>query len=175
MPNQVELLRNLYRFAELNSDDLSNQNAALILDGDEIVSIACNCIPPGVTKTMDRIAQRPKKYAFIEHAERGAIYLAARKGHKLEGTTMVCPWFACADCARAIVLAGITKVIGHKQRMQMTNLGRENVVDTVDNRWTKAVDDGDAILQEAGVELEYYDGPVGPVNILVNEMRVISL
>jgi len=168
-----QMLRNLYRFAAINSDDLSNQNAALLLDGSEIVSIACNKIPDGVVKTPERISQRPMKYAFIEHAERGAIYEAARKGHKTEGLTMVCPWFACADCARAIVCAGIKKVIGHKQRMEMTSLGREKVTDNVNNRWTAAVSDGDAILQEAGIELEYFDGPVGGIQILVNEQKVM--
>ena len=33
--------------------------------------------------------------------------------------------------------------------------------------------DGDAILQEAGIELEYFDGPVGGIQILVNEQKVM--
>lgn len=175
MPGQVELLRACYRIAGLTSDDRSNQNAALLWNGEEVLAIATNRIPDDVVKTEERITKRPTKYAFIEHAERGAIYEAAKKGIKTEGLTMVCPWFACADCARAIVLAGIKTVIGHKQRMEMTNLGREKVTDTVDNRWTTAVSDGDLILQEAGIECIYFDGPVGGVDILVNEQRVTTL
>lgn len=167
----ADLLRRCYRHAEFYSDDLSNRNAALLIDERNTpLAIECNRIPDRVEKSDERISQRPKKYAFIEHAERGVIYKAARQGIATQGLTMVCPWFACADCARAIVCAGITKVVGHEQRMEMTSLGRDQVVDTVSNRWSVTVSDGDKILQEAGVELFYYDGLLGVVS-LVNEQE----
>jgi dCMP deaminase len=49
----------------------------------------------------------------MEHAERDAIYKAAFVGMQTEGATLYVPWFACADCARAIIAAGITRVVGN--------------------------------------------------------------
>jgi dCMP deaminase len=169
-----------YDFASKHSDDTSNQNAAMIVGysprtGFVLRSIQANRIPEGVTKTEERIKQRPTKYAFMEHAERSVIYDCAKHGICTQGLTMICPWFACADCARAIVLAGITRVIGHKQRMEMTNLGREKVADTVQQRWTAEVSHGDQILQDAGIELVYFDGTIDGINILINEQRVTKI
>lgn len=170
-------LKECYLHAAIASDDLSNQNAAVIFDPTEtnIFALAANSIPYGVHKTDQRIKERPTKYAYIEHAERNSIYKAAREGRCLRNCVMVCPWFACADCARAIVQSGIRKVYGHKQRLELTNVGRDKVVDVTTNRWVKTVEDGDVILQEAGIELYYYDGTIEGINVLVNEKRYTSI
>lgn len=44
------------------------------------------------------------------HAEAGAISFAARKGVKLEGTTLICTHAPCYDCAKLIINAGIKEV-----------------------------------------------------------------
>lgn len=170
-------LFNCYKLAEKFSDDLSNQNGAIIYDPASLDCLAkgVNKLPPGVKKTDQRIKERPTKYAFVEHAERFAIFDAARRGIKTGGMAMCCPWFACADCARAIVCAGITKVIGHKQRMEATSLNRDKVKDTVANRWVNPVSDGDQILADAGVELIYYDGTIDGISVLVNEQLMTSI
>jgi deoxycytidylate deaminase len=169
-------LRHCYDVAEAFSDDLSNRNAAMIVYKPPYGFICrSNRLPVGVRKTDERIKSRPTKYDFIEHAERAVIYEAARLGVITHGTTMICPWFACADCARAIVCAGIRRVIGHKQRIEMTGRGREKVVDTVSDRWVNPISNGDIILREAGVELIYFDGWVGAGEVLVNEQVVTDL
>jgi dCMP deaminase len=55
--------------------------------------------------------ERPEKYLWIEHAERNAIYVAARSGIPLEGCRMYLSWFPCVDCARAIVQVGLSELI----------------------------------------------------------------
>ena len=52
-----------------------------------------------------------QKYFWIEHAERRVILKALRNGVDLEGGTIVVSLFPCSDCARAIIQAGITKVV----------------------------------------------------------------
>jgi len=60
----------------------------------------------------DRWEQRPEKYMWVEHAERNAVYNAARIGAATEGCTMyVNQSIICCDCARAIIQAGITRVV----------------------------------------------------------------
>ena len=51
------------------------------------------------------------KYYMFEHAERNAIYKALKMGHMLRGATMYGTLFPCADCARAIVAAEITRIV----------------------------------------------------------------
>jgi dCMP deaminase len=56
--------------------------------------------------------ERPAKYQWVEHAERNAIYNAARMGIPLKGCTAYITLAPCADCTRALIQAGISAVYG---------------------------------------------------------------
>ena len=110
---------------------------------------AANALPPNVSTHPERL-QRPLKYSFLEHAERGAIYAAARAGLKTAGATLYCPWFACADCARAIICAGITRVVGHvRPRMHSPE------------RWAESIAQADRMLREADVQIDLLKDELG--------------
>lgn len=144
-----KLLREAYAIAR-KSRDQSVQNGALLVrpkDG-QVICGAANNFPKGVEETEARL-QRPLKYAFVEHAERATIFKAARHGAGVDGTIMVCPWFACPDCARAICLSGVKHVIGHKQMMDKTP-----------DRWREPIVYAFEIFAEYGVTYELYDGPL---------------
>ena len=107
------LLKEAYLHAAEFSPDLSTQNAAILIGRDgHVILKSVNKFPAGVQQTPERW-ERPLKYAYVEHAERNLIYTAAWAGVSTYGKIMICPWFACADCARAIVVAGIEEVIGN--------------------------------------------------------------
>lgn len=150
--DKKRLLREAYNVAS-RSRDYSVQNGAIIwrnsgfhgTDG-HIVCAESNNFPEGVLELPSRL-KRPDKYAYVEHAERAAIYKAAKVGVVLTGCVMVCPWFACADCARAIILSGIRHVVGHKQMMDKTP-----------NRWKNSIAIAHTMLTEAGVTYEFFDG-----------------
>lgn len=57
---------------------------------------------------------RPAKYSWVEHAERNAIYNAARKGVSIRGAKAYLNWEPqpCADCCRGLIQAGIAEIIG---------------------------------------------------------------
>lgn len=78
------------------SPDPSTQNGAVIVTTAGTAA-DCNRFPERV-KITDARLERPLKYNFIEHAERNAIFSAARKQLPLLGATMYVPWFACSDC-----------------------------------------------------------------------------
>jgi len=61
----------------------------------------------------DRWERRPEKYRWVEHAERNAIYQAARLGHRTEGAVlyMNTAGVPCADCTRAIIQAGVVGIV----------------------------------------------------------------
>jgi|2_EtaG_2_1085320.scaffolds.fasta_scaffold27837_1 dCMP deaminase len=52
------------------------------------------------------------KYCQAAHAERNAIYTAARLGHSVEGSTIYLNWIIpCFECCKAIINSGITEVV----------------------------------------------------------------
>jgi len=82
-------------------------------DGREVRATGYNGLPRGVSgedpTRFDRASG--EKFYWIEHAERNAIYNAARAGVSLEGCTAYVNRFPCADCGRALIQSGIARVV----------------------------------------------------------------
>lgn len=135
------------------SDDRSTNNGALLMQSEVIVCAGFNHFIHGYGDLPEH-HERPLKYSLTEHAERDVIYEAARRGICTDGATMVGPWVACPDCARAIVEAGIDRVVCHRQCMERTP-----------KRWEDMVLLGLEILKLGDVELAAYDGCVGIDNL----------
>lgn len=108
--SNITFLRKTYQFAENNSTDKETWVGSIIIDNNKIISKGANRFAPKVKQTKDRM-QRPKKYFCQDHAERNAIFLAAKNGIKLNGTTMIMPWIPCSACANAIITSGIKSLI----------------------------------------------------------------
>jgi len=142
-------LKQAYVYA-LQSIDSSTQNGALLIHSTKgIILGECNGLPRGIQDKPERW-ERPDKYCYVEHAERNVIYKAAQRGIPTDGLWMCCPWYSCTDCARAIIQAGITKVIGHKDMLYK-----------MPERWKESCDKGIEMLKESGVECVYWEGSVG--------------
>jgi dCMP deaminase len=93
------------------SPDPSRKTGAIIVDAAGAVTArGRNHFSYGIACTEVRLT-RPAKYKWIEHAERDAIYSAARRGVRTAGSDMYLTWYPCADCARGIIQAGISKLI----------------------------------------------------------------
>ncbi len=152
-----EYLKLAYTVAMVNSTDPSTQNGAVIVSepreeasrpgyfAREFIESA-NFFPSGVKESEERWT-RPLKYKFVEHAERNVIYLAAKVGFKTQGATMYVPWFACADCARAIIQAGIVEVVGHDYPPHKEQ-----------SSWKESIEIADQMLLEAGVKFRRIPG-----------------
>lgn len=58
--------------------------------------------------------ERPAKYEWVEHAERNAVYNAARIGVSLKGCRAYLNWEPrpCIECCKGFIQAGIIEVIG---------------------------------------------------------------
>jgi dCMP deaminase len=99
------------------SPDPRTKIGCVIVGADKsILSEACNSYPKGVVDTIQDRAEPPFKYLWIEHAERNAIYLAARHGISTEGCRMFIELSPCVDCARAIIQAGLVEVVINHDR-----------------------------------------------------------
>ncbi len=124
-----------------NTDTGFKRNPTLVASG-------YNTFPLMVEQHKDRF-ERPIKYAFIEHAERNSLFDAAKVGIQTQGLIMVCPWAACSDCARAIIQCGIHELITLRPAEADTNV-----------RWDDSISVAMTMLQEAQVQVTYFDGPV---------------
>lgn len=141
-------LREACRVAVEESTDPHTQNGAFLRTKSGYFAAAANQLPP--IEALPERFERPLKYSFIEHAERNVIYQAARKGIATHNATLYCPWFACTDCARAIILAGISRVVGHAKARVLTP-----------ERWRESVALADQMFQEAGVEIALLEDVLG--------------
>ena len=141
MIDDTNFQESLARVTSLSKDDRAKVGALIVRNGNLLIG-ACNEFPQGVKDSPDRRV-RPAKYFYTEHAERNAILLAARYGHRCQGTVMYQTWFPCADCARAIIQAGIVRVVCQKP-------------DFKDERWGASFVAARAMLVEAGTTIDYY-------------------
>lgn len=106
IPN-VGVLGHLLTAMEECSTDMETKVGCVVTDPlGNILVTGANHHTSGVWKTQKN-STRPEKYDWIEHAERNAIYDAARRGIALEGASMHIRGFPCVECARAIAQAGI--------------------------------------------------------------------
>jgi dCMP deaminase len=117
--------------AKKSKDPSTKVGCVLVGDDNAVLSTGFNGFPRGVNETIttytpvDKYAvreetklnerwDRPAKYSWVEHAERNAIYNAARHGIRLAGARAYLNWEPqpCADCTRALIQAGIREIIG---------------------------------------------------------------
>lgn len=99
--------------ATWSKDDSRKVGCVIIDDRQAVVSLGWNGLPRGVDDDPELAErhERPGKYMWYEHAERNAVYNAASQGQKVSGCTAYVTLFPCADCARALIQAGISEVI----------------------------------------------------------------
>ena len=143
----VEYFQNLAHNIKLKSKDERTQVGALIVGKDkEIVSTGYNSFPRGINDTKLSRQERPEKYYWFEHAERNAIYNAARIGVSTKGCTMYLTCgVPCADCTRGIINAGIVRIFCERNSGPKSDIWNEHA----ERSWD--------MLEEAGVQVCFYD------------------
>lgn len=141
-PAKITKLMTIARaVAQLSKDD-TKVGAVIIGPDGEGGPWGYNGAPRGCSADEDeRFQTRPEKYYLAEHAERNAIYTAARSGFSPKGATLVVTHFPCMDCARAIVQSGIKRVIVGGMTTAFSERWRENIVRSKQ------------LFEETGVEL----------------------
>lgn len=111
----------------------------------QVLSVGFNGLARGVVDDPGIVPtryERPEKYLWIEHAERNAIYNAARHGISLDDSVLYVTMPPCTDCARGIIQTGITKVVS-----------LDAVARHMDTRWKEQWLRSVIMFDEAGVEV----------------------
>lgn len=154
LANITVQLDEAYRYAQA-SPDPSTQNGAVLLADD--LSVSC----VGYTQPtenhyvgVDTLNNREEKYKHLVHAERSCIYNAVRNKVNLEGQILVCPWYACPDCAWAIIECGVGFVWGHY------DMGTAGQKDKSSDRiqWSDGIQKSYEMFRSAGVGFGHYIG-----------------
>lgn len=126
------------------SKDRSTKVGCVVVgDAGQILATGYNGFPRGIDDDMDSRHERPMKYMITEHAERNAIYNAARSGLSLVGSTLYVGWQPCADCSRGVIQSGISHVCMR--------------TGVIPERWLESCAIGRAMLMEAGVSVRWLD------------------
>jgi dCMP deaminase len=103
---------NMLDAVAVKSKDQSKKVGCIIVGPDnEIRTTGYNNFPRGIKDDIPERHERPAKYLYTEHAERNAIYNAARMGTALLGCRAYISWFPCSPCARALINSGIESII----------------------------------------------------------------
>ena len=145
--NGIEYFYNIAEEVKKKSKDKNTQIGAVIVGKDkEIVSTGYNSFPRGIDDERADRQEKPEKYFWFEHAERNAIYNAARIGVSTKGCTMYLTCgIPCADCARGIINAGISKIYVRKGGGAQSQ------------KWLDSGERSRQMFKEAGVQIEWYN------------------
>ncbi len=135
---------------EKSKDPSSKIGAVIVGPEKQIISTGFNGFPRGIDETDLTRWERPIKYQFVEHAERNAIYNAARHGIAVRGCAMYIvgfgpPTVPCVECAKAVIQSGITRVVGYAMK-------------GVPKSWIADLAFANDLLIEAGVTVEEHEG-----------------
>jgi len=145
--NWTEYFLNIAEQVKLKSKDQSTQIGAVIVGIDnEVLSTGYNSFPRDLDDSLPERQERPEKYFWFEHAERNAIYNAARVGIPLKGSSIyLTSGLPCMDCARGIVNSGI-KIVYCKQICTTKNK----------DKWDESQRKSLELLRECDVDVIFY-------------------
>lgn len=147
MPSDLACwLRRAYAEAAKSGDTSTRVGAVLVAADGTQIGAGCNDIYPACCDAPDRRV-RPAKYRWVAHAELTAVGEAVRlgRGGQVPGATLYASWAACADCAKAIALSGVVRLVRHVRPDGSPWMSHGD--------WVESAAVGDAIMRAAGVEL----------------------
>lgn len=116
MLNDKNFLNIAYEISSA-SKCVSRRTWAVIVKDGRIVSTGYNGTPAGYVNCCDHFEWKywPEhhewSYKYEIHAEMNAIVWAARNGIAIEWATIYCTYEPCFDCTRAIIAAGLKRIV----------------------------------------------------------------
>lgn len=125
-------------YASMSKDPSTQVGCVILGPGNDVRAGGFNGLARGVQDLLIRMDRKHGKYLWTEHAERNAIYNAARAGVSLEGCSLfVTSLPPCADCMRGIIQVGVVEVFCSSG--------------AIPERWVESTSIADLMAQEAGV------------------------
>ena len=164
-PDWEQLYVTMCYLVGMRSRDPHTHVGSVVVDSDNVlVSTGYNSLPRmiEIDEEGKRISRDGgEKYYWMEHAERNAVYNAARRGTILKGCKIYVPWAPCADCARGIIQCGLSEVIIHKNGQDFYDLHTDGKRIEQHKRTYE-------MFEEAGVKVRFVDCDVVVPEIYMN-------
>ena len=150
-----------------SKDDMTHVGSVIVDSDNVLVATGYNSLPRGIG--VDRESKRlsregGEKYFWVEHAERNAIYNAARRGTVLKGCKIYVPWLPCCDCARDIIQSGIAEVLIHQN-------GQDFYDENTNGKWVDSYKRTQDMFLESGVRLKFITCDIVVPEIYMNGMN----
>jgi dCMP deaminase len=127
--------------AELSKDQSTKVGALIVGPSGEGGPWGYNGAPRGCSADETKSIDRDYKLRVFEHAERNAIYAAARQGFSTKGCSIVVTHYPCCDCARAIIQSGVVIVVCPAPTPEFAA------------RWSESLSVARALFRECGVKV----------------------
>lgn len=124
------------------SKDPSTKCGCVLVRDRRILATGYNGFPANLSDSLDRYSNREYKLAVVIHAEKNAIFNAAKNGATIEGATAYINWHPCGQCASALIQAGVVKVVCPDPN-------------TAPERWRENFKIANDLLFEAGIQVLY--------------------
>lgn len=164
-PDWDQLYITMCYLVGMRSKDPHTHVGSIIADSDNVlVATGYNSLPRGIDidDEMKRVSrEQGEKYYWIEHAERNAIYNAARRGTALKGCKLYVGWTPCTDCARAIIQTGIAEVIIHQN-------GQDFYDANTNGKWVESYKKVASMFEESGVKVRFVTCDIVVPEIFLN-------
>ena len=126
----------------LKSKHKAHIGCVIVSNDGDILSTGWNHVPDGVDDADARYTM-PAITFWMEHAERVAIYNAAKNGTSLNGATAYInysPESICTSCIRALIQSGIVRFVGPNRHLNSKSRKHNGVVNQ-------------NMIQEANIEM----------------------
>lgn len=98
-------------YATWSKDPSTKVGCVVVSYENRQVSMGYNGFPQGVDDDPELYRDRESKLLRVVHADANAIFSAAREGIALDGATMYLTGPPCQECVKAIIQAGIARVV----------------------------------------------------------------
>lgn len=135
------------------SIDPRTQNGAILVKDDALLAVSWNKFPAGIENRPERWNDREAKWRYVAHAEESVCITGLRiHGSRVVNSTLYCPWYACTECAKAIIQSGIARIVGHTAVRRFAEQASPD--------WTLSTRHALEMLDESGVTCDWVDGAV---------------
>lgn len=139
--------------AKKSKDPSTKVGAIIVGPNNEIRAIGFNGLPRKIKDNPVEVPERyerPDKYLWTEHAERNAIYNAARTGTAIEGCRIYLEYYPCSNCCRGLIQSGINEIVidgrGFIKREEYWN-----------QRWRDDIIISKKMIAEVGMKIKFYN------------------
>jgi dCMP deaminase len=146
-------LKQAYRFAQHSPDPSTQVGCVIVHPTMGVIAGASNALPEGLQHTEHRLHNSSLKSVFMEHAERNALYRCCQGVLSSKGCHAYVTLPPCGECARGLIQAGISRVVAHKEMLDL-------YAPDVDMPRRINIDIGWKMLEEAGVDCAVWSGAV---------------